>query len=131
MIIDTSALLAILFGEEDSDLYSSSLALEGRKLMTPLNALEADIVILARKGDRGHEALERLMYNCEIEVIPFDSSMRKLAFEAWKEYGKGRHKASLNMGDCCAYALSTYLKEPLLYKGNDFNQTDVLSVLTD
>jgi len=129
MIIDTSALLAILFAEEDSYIYSSSLALEGRKLMTPMNALEADIVIQARKGDMGHEALERLMYNCEIEVIPFDSTMRKLAFEAWIQFGKGRHRASLNMGDCCAYALSAYLKEPLLYKGNDFCQTDVLSVL--
>lgn len=129
MVVDTSALLAVLFAEEDRDLYIKALAGKERKFMTPINALEADIVVQARKGEKGHDILERFFYNTAIDVIPFDQTMRQLAFEAWLKFGKGRNPASLNMGDCCAYALSAYLKEPLLYKGNDFSRTDVLSFL--
>jgi ribonuclease VapC len=129
MVVDTSAVLAVLFAEEDRELYIKALAGKDRKFMTPLNALEADIVVQARKGEEGHNILERFFYNTEIDVLPFDQTMRKLAFEAWLKFGKGRNPASLNMGDCCAYALSVYLKEPLLYKGNDFSRTDVLSFL--
>lgn len=129
MVIDTSAILAVLFGEEDRERFITILSDRGKKIISPFNALEADIVVQARKGEAGHHALERLMYNCEIEVVPFDSSMRKLAYEGWVKYGKGRHRASLNMGDCCSYALAKYLNAPLLFKGNDFSQTDIKSVL--
>lgn len=129
MVVDTSAILAVLFAEKDRELYIQALAGISRKYMTPMNALEADIVVQARKGEEGHNILERFFYNVEIDVLPFDQSMRKLAFEAWLKFGKGRNPASLNMGDCCAYALSSYLKEPLLFKGNDFSQTDILSFL--
>ncbi|MDA3956828.1 type II toxin-antitoxin system VapC family toxin [Oceanispirochaeta sp.] len=129
MVIDTSALLAVLFAEEDRDVYLRHLCGRERKTISPLNALEADIVVQSRKGDPGHQALERILYNCEIVIIPFDSAMRTLAYEGWLRFGKGRHQASLNMGDCCAYALARYLNEPLLYKGNDFVRTDIQSVI--
>jgi ribonuclease VapC len=126
MVVDTSAVLAVLFREDDCEYYAGILAREERKVMSPFNALEADIVIQARKGGEGYKALEQLFYHSGIEVLPFDSAMHTLALEAWLKYGKGRHPAALNMGDCCAYAQATYLKEPLLFKGNDFTQTDII-----
>lgn len=129
MVVDASALLAILFKEEGYRHYVHMLATVGRKVITPFNLLEAEIVIQARKGDKGHEALELLMLHAEIEAIPFSSSMSSLALEAWKKFGKSRHPAALNMGDCCAYALAVHLSEPLLFTGNDFSQTDVTPAL--
>ncbi len=130
MIIDTSAILAVLLGEDDRDNYIYHLSGKEKKLISPFNALEADIVIQARKGEKGHQILERFMYNCDIQVVPFDAAMRRLAYEGWLKFGKGRHPASLNLGDCCSYALSKYMNEPLLFKGNDFTQTDVRKVET-
>lgn len=124
-----NALLAVLFGEDDRDFFIQHLTGREKKIMSPFNALEAEIVIQARKGEPGHQALERLFYNCEIDIIPFDSVMRKLAYEGWLRYGKGRHPASLNMGDCCAYSLARYMNESLLYKGTDFARTDIQAVI--
>ena len=73
--------------------------------------------------------MERFVYNSGIETLPFDSASRQLAYEAWQRFGKGRHPASLNMGDCCAYAAARLLRQALLYKGNDFRRTDISSVL--
>ncbi len=129
MVIDTSAILSVLFGEDDMAFYTSHLVKDGRKVMTPLNALEADIVVEARKGQEGRKELDLFLYHCAIEVLPFDNAMRTLAAEAWRQYGKGRHPAGLNMGDCCSYALAKYLMEPLLFKGEDFSRTDITSVL--
>ena len=125
MVVDTSAILAVLFGEEDGALYLDALAEPDRKFMSPFNMLEADIVVHARKGEEGHALLERFIYNCGIETIPFNSAARQLTYEAWQRYGKGRHPASLNMGDCCAYAAARQLRQPLLFKGNDFGKTDI------
>jgi ribonuclease VapC len=128
MVIDTSALLAILFQEEDADFFSKKLAGDERKIMTPINALEADIVVESRKGEEGRRELDLLFYNGMIDVLPFDTAMRTLAAEAWRRFGRGNHKAALNLGDCCAYALSVYTGKPLLYKKDDFGKTDVSGV---
>lgn len=124
MVVDTSALLAVLFQEEDAEVYAKHLSSGERKLITPFNALEADIVLEARKGGDGKRELDLLLHTCGTEVVPFDHAMRVLAFEAWKKYGKGRHAAGLNLGDCCSYALAVYTGEALLYKGEDFSKTD-------
>jgi ribonuclease VapC len=129
MVVDASALLSAYLLEEDSFPYIEKLSNGKRKFMCPINALEADMVTLSRLGTEGVEELELYRSRSDIDIIPFDRAMKDLAYEAWKKYGKGRHKAKLNMGDCCAYALSKYLNEPLLYKGNDFIYTDVKSVL--
>jgi ribonuclease VapC len=125
VVVDTSAILAVLFVEQDQFIFAEALAGHGRKFITPLNALEADIVVQARKGDDGKKNLDLFFYHSGLDIIPFDKGMHQLAFEAWKQYGKGRHPASLNMGDCCAYALAKYLNEPLLFKGDDFTKTDI------
>jgi ribonuclease VapC len=128
MVVDTSALLAVLFQEEDGDFYAEKLAITERKLIAPFNALEAEIVLEARKGDEGRRELDLLFYHSMIDIVPFDRAMTSLAAEAWRQFGKGHHPAGLNLGDCCAYALSVYTREPLLFKGDDFDQTDVKAV---
>ena len=125
MIVDTSALLAVLFQEEDAEYYAEKLASGERKLITPFNALEAEIVLEARKGSEGRRELDLLFYHSMIDITPFDRAMTSLAAEAWRRFGKGNHPAGLNLGDCCAYALSVYTQEPLLFKGDDFAKTDV------
>lgn len=129
MVIDSSALLAILFGEAEADRCIEALSSPERKLMSALNKLEAAIVVEARKGEVGARAFSRLLAAADIEVVAFDSGQAEIALDAWRRYGKGRHPAGLNMGDCAAYALSSLSNEALLYKGQDFPKTDVAPVI--
>jgi ribonuclease VapC len=129
MVVDTSALLSVLFQEEDAEYFEEKLAFSEEKYISPFNALEADIVIEARKGSAGRRELELLFYRSQIDVLPFNNALRVLASEAWRRFGKSRHPAGLNLGDCCAYALSRHLCEPLLCKGEDFTQTDITRVV--
>ena len=129
MVIDTSALLAVLLNESDRTLYETKFAVDGKKYLNTVNKLEADIVMTARFGDKGKEKLDTFLFYSEIEILPFIRGMEELAFQAWLKYGKGRHKASLNMGDCCAYATAKSLNEPLLFKGDDFTWTDIKGVI--
>ena len=129
MIVDSSALAAVLFGESDSARYLEALASPCRKFMSSVSRLEISIAVEARKGLAGTAALSELFAVAEIEELPFDSSLAEVAFDAWRRWGKGRSSAALNMGDFVSYALSKVLHQPLLYKGNDFSQTDVSSFL--
>lgn len=131
MIVDTSAVLAILFQESEAEWFAWQLAKSERKFMSPVNVLEADIVLLARKGTAGQREWELLKMKAGIETIPFTDAMEKGAVNAWSRYGKGRHKAGLNMGDCCAYALAKASGMPLLCKGNDFVHTDLVVLMGD
>ena len=97
-------------------------------VISAVSALEMALVIGARKRKPGLEILERLLRQGGIRVMPFDSDQLRLAQEAWWLYGKGRHPAALNLGDCCSYALAKVTRKPLLYKGSDFGQTDIASV---
>ena len=129
MIIDTSALICILLGEPEAEEFAKAIACEWKRLMSSVNALEAAIVIEAKKGDPGSRELDLLLTRSKIEIVPFDRRQYELARMAWQSFGKGRHPAGLNIGDCCAYALSKAQGEPLLFKGEDFSRTDLLSVL--
>jgi len=129
MVIDSSALLTILFGESDAGDFIDALANPGRKFMSSINKLEASIVVEARKGEAGSAALARLLATVEVETIPFDSGQAEIAMAAWRRFGKGRHPAGLNLGDCAAYALASTLNDSLLYKGVDFSKTDVAPAL--
>jgi ribonuclease VapC len=129
MVIDTSALMCILLGEPEAEECARAIAADWKRLLSAFNALEAAIVIEAKKGDDGGRELDLLLCRTEIESVPFDGKQLEIARQAWKSYGKGRHPAGLNIGVCCAYALSKVAGEPLLFKGEDFSQTDVLSVL--
>lgn len=83
------------------------------------------MVIEAKKGEAGGREFDRLIHRAGIEIVAMDPEQVEMAREAWRNYGKGRHPAGLNIGDCCSYALSKYSGEPLLFKGGDFTKTDV------
>jgi ribonuclease VapC len=130
MVIDTSALIAILFGELEAPFFASAIADESKKLISAFNALETEIVVEARKGEAGGRELDLLMHRAQIEIVAMNADQAEIARAAWRKYGKGNHPASLNIGDCCAYALTKYSGEPLLFKGNDFSQTDLRTAIT-
>ncbi len=129
MVIDTSALICILLGEPEAEEFARAIALDWKRLMSSVNALETAIVIEAKKGEPGSRELDLLLCQLKIEIVPFDPRQYELARMAWQSFGKGRHPVELNIGDCCAYALSKAQGEPLLFKGEDFSRTDLPSVL--
>ena len=129
MVIDTSALIAILFGEPEALFFTRAVADESRKLISAFNALETGIVVEARKGEAGGRELDLLLHRAQIQIVAMTADQAELARTAWRKYGKGNHPAGLNIGDCCAYALAKFSGEPLLFKGNDFSQTDIRSAI--
>ena len=130
IVVDTSALMAILLNEPESSQFRDALAEAPRKIISAVNVLEAGIVITARHGSDGADALTDLLERAEIKVVPFDQAQSRLAFPAFQAYGKGRHPARLNICDCAAYALAKELDAPLLFKGNDFAGTDIAPAMT-
>jgi ribonuclease VapC len=129
MVLDTSAILALLFGEPEREAFAEAIAGADARLVSAVSAFEASIVVSARKGPAGVRELDLLFHAGRLEVVPFTGEQLLLAREAYERYGKGRHAAGLNLGDCCAYALSRHSGEPLLYKGEDFARTDVAPAL--
>ena len=130
MVVDTSALIAILFGEPEALYFTRSIADASRRLISAFNALETGIVVEARKGEAGGRELDLLIHRAQIEIVAMNDDQTELARGAWRRYGKGNYPAGLNIGDCCAYALAKYSGEPLLFKGNDFRQTDIQAAMT-
>jgi len=130
MVIDTSALVAILCDEPEAALIEEALERDSTRLISAATLLETSIVIEARFGEVGGRELDLLVYKAQIAVEPFDQEQTEIAREAYRTYGKGRHPAALNYGDCFAYALSIARGEPLLYKGDDFSKTGIRSALT-
>lgn len=129
MVIDTSALVAILGDEPDAARFEAAMVSDPVRLLSTGTLLETSIVIEARYGEAGGRELDLLLHKAQIEVVPFDEEQAELARDAYRRYGKGRHAAALNCGDCFAYALCAVRGEPLLFKGDDFAQTDVRSAL--
>ena len=129
MVVDTSAVIAILFGEPETESYVRALADDSKKMISAFNALESAMVVEAKKGESGGRELDLLLHRARIEIISLSSDQVELSLKAWRKYGKGNHPAGLNIGDCCAYALAKYSGEPLLYKGNDFSRTDIPPVI--
>jgi ribonuclease VapC len=125
MVIDTSVLIAILLGEEEAQSFARSIAADPKRIISAFTALEAGIVIEAMKGEAGGRELDLLIHRVGIEIVPLNGEQFEVARAAWRAYGKGRHPAGLNIGDCCSYALAKVSGEPLLFKGNDFSQTDI------
>ena len=125
MVIDTSALVAILLGEPEAESFALAIAGDPNRLISTFTALETAIVIEAKKGQHAGRELDLLLHQARIEMVPMTAEQFELARSAWRKYGKGRHPAGLNIGDCCSYALAKAADEPLLFKGNDFLQTDI------
>jgi len=129
MIIDTSAVLAILFDEDDAARFTGAIAGADRRAMSAANFLEAGIVIDNQLGPAAGRQLDALLARAQIEIAPVTREQAEIARQAYLDFGKGHHPARLNFGDCLAYALAKAVDRPLLYKGNDFSQTDIASAL--
>jgi len=125
-VLDTSALLAILLQEPDAQRYSDAIAGAPRRLISAATLVEAGIVA---EGRGMREDLDALLARARAEVADFTAAQAATAQDGWRRFGKGRHPAGLNLGDCFAYALAQSRGEPLLYKGNDFSLTDVKAAL--
>lgn len=125
MIVDTSALIAVINKEPSHELLSDAmLAADQVKVGAPTH-VEASMVVLGRWGHRGTTLLSRLEQDLAIEILPFTERHSRIAAEAFSRFGKGRHKAGLNLGDCFTYAAAYVAREPLLFVGQDFIHTDL------
>jgi len=125
MVIDTSALVAVLLNELDAPRISEAIELASVRLLSVANFLEAAMVVESRKGEAAGRELDLALYRATIEVVPVDQDQAEIARLAWRRYGKGRHAAGLNYGDCFAYALARQRRLPLLFRGDDFVRTDI------
>ncbi len=125
MVIDSSAILAIFLEESDASIYASAILNDVRRLVSAATLAEASIVAIRRREPDPIAALDILMTRLRLVVIPVDHEQALLARDGFRRFGKGRHPAGLNFGDCFSYALAKQRGEPLLFKGVDFSQTDV------
>lgn len=125
MVIDTSAVLAILKREEEQHQYTELIKQADVRLMSAGSLVEASMLALSQRGVLGAADLDRFLQEADIEIVPVTEDHARLAREGFDRFGKGRHPAGLNFGDCFTYALAKATGLPLLFKGNDFSQTDL------
>jgi ribonuclease VapC len=125
MVVDTSALVAILKVEPDASTLLSRLGNSGANRIATATLLEAQMVVISQLNEAGLAELELLMNRAQIQVVPFNADHMHWALHGWRHFGKGRHRAALNLGDCFSYGLAKAMDAPLLFKGEDFQYTDV------
>lgn len=125
MVIDTSAVLAMLTGGPDADRLVAAVGADPTRLVSAASVVEVSLVLLGRYGEAGEAQLDRLLRSIGAEVVPVGDEQVALARDAALRFGPGRHPAALNQGDCFSYALSVARGEPLLFVGEGFTQTDV------
>lgn len=128
MVIDSSVLIAILSAEVEAEQFAESIADDSVRLLSAASLLETSIVIETRYGKNGSTKLDELIHTGNIQVESVTAAQVAVARLAYRTYGKGQHSAGLNFGDCFTYALAKVTGEPLLFKGNDFSQTDLSCV---
>ena len=130
LAVDTSALAAVILGEPDAELYLSALVNHAGDIhLSAVTLVEAGIVVEARHGREATDDLQVLLGRVGATTDPVGPDQARAAVAAWRRFGKGRHPAGLNFGDCFSYALARHLAAPLLFKGKDFAQTDIGSAL--
>ncbi|MCF7995288.1 MAG: type II toxin-antitoxin system VapC family toxin [Chromatiaceae bacterium] len=129
MVIDTSALVAILQDEPERRCFTEAIEAAPRRRLSTATLVEVSIVIEARYGADGIRELDLLIATASVQFMPIDAELALAAREAFRCYGKGRHPAKLNFGDCFSYALARVLDEPLLFKGADFSKTDIIAAV--
>ncbi len=127
MIINTSALLAILYQEEDAESFAKAIVIAPTRRMSAANFLEAAINIDVHGDPEASRQLDNFIRQAGIEIAAITIDQAQIARQAYQDFGKGRHKAGLNFGDCFAYALARETGEPLLFKGDDFAFTDIVA----
>ena len=125
MVIDTSAVLAILQREPKSERFAELIEADPIRLISAVSVLEAGILTEARKGESGALELDNFILRGQLQTVPFDAEQASIARLAFRRFGKGRDPAGLNFGDCAAYALASTRGESLLFKGKDFARTDI------
>lgn len=125
MVLDTSAIVAILLDEPERGAFNGAIEADPKRLISAATLLECALVIEARRGEAGGRELDLLVHRAGIATVPVDAEQVEIARRAWRRFGRGRHKAGLNFGDCLAYALAASSGEPLLFKGEDFARTDI------
>jgi ribonuclease VapC len=131
MIIDTSVVIAVLRGEPDTGAIRLALAIAGPRRMSAVSYVEAGAVVDSNRNPVLSRRFDDLLRDVGIAVEPVTVNQAEIAREAYRDFGKGRHRAGLNLGDCFAYALAKDKGEPLLFKGGDFCHTDVRAALND
>jgi ribonuclease VapC len=128
MTLDTSAVLAVLQNEVERSEFVSLIEQSSRRIVSAVSVLEAAMVLEGRRGADAGTDLDLFLQRASIETVAFDEEQLLLARTAFRRFGKGRHAAGLNFGDCASYALAQWSGEPLLFKGNDFAATDIARV---
>jgi ribonuclease VapC len=129
MVLDASALLALLFNEPEADDIEVVIDADPVRLLSAASYVETAIVVEARLGESGGREFDLLLHKANIDVVAVTTEQAEVARGAWRRFGRTRHEAALNFGDCFAYALSATSGEPLLFKGEDFAKTDVPRVV--
>jgi ribonuclease VapC len=129
MVVDTSALMAVLLAEPEADSFLQAFQASQVKLISTATLVEAKIVVARALGEPGLQHLDLLLQKAEIDPVPLQLEHVHWALRGWRQFGKGRHRAALNLGDCFSYALAMATAEPLLFQGDDFGLTDVAIAL--
>ena len=127
MIVDTSAVIAVLFAESDAAVYANAIARADSCRMSAATFVEVAIIVEAQTKGSGARQMDAFMRRAGITIEPVTEEHAHLAWQAFTDFGKGRHPASLNYGDCFSYALAKATGEPLLFKGKDFTKTDLVA----
>jgi ribonuclease VapC len=125
MVVDTSALAAIFFAEPERQIFLQAILGADTRLVSAATLLETGIVVEARQGEAGGREFDLFVVRASLQIVPVDAEQVDLARSAWRKFGKGRHPAALNFGDCFSYALAKVTGEMLLAKGTDFAATDI------
>jgi ribonuclease VapC len=131
MVIDSSALVALLLAEPETEAFVSAIAAATARLLSTASYLETGIVMIARVGPLARAKLDELIAELSVVLVPFTPEQAQLALNAFQRYGRGSgHPAGLNYGDCFTYALAKLTGEPVLFKGNDFSRTDLIAAIS-
>jgi ribonuclease VapC len=128
MVIETSALVAMLTNEPEAERFEAAVEADPVRMMSTASYLEAAIVVEQRFGEPGGRELDLWLHRAGVDLVSVDAEQADVARSAYRRFGKGRNRAGLNYGDCFAYALAKVSGEPLLYKGDDFAHTDIGAV---
>jgi len=129
MVIDSSAVIAVLFDEDDRLRYSMAIGAATVRLLSAVTRVELTCVVEGRRREEGRRRLDRFLALTSADIVGVTPEHAMIAIDAFRRFGKGRHRAALNIGDCFAYALAFATDEPLLFKGDDFIHTDIKSAL--
>jgi len=125
MVLDTSAVVAVLFDEPERGEFIRRIATASRRLISAGTLIESSIVVESRRGEAAGRELDLLLHRADVRTVAVDEEQALLARAAWRRYGKGRHPAGLNFGDLFAYVLARVSGQELLFKGDDFTKTDL------